>query len=532
LASKKRKSRALLSSLTDGQAGPEAAQQLTAEPAHKKKSKGKKKSETTAAPAVAPDPALAPKNKKQTVKVVGAHAVQQPAGESAAEAEEDWSQDPGAEEEGNMQWVGKQKRKRNRVAASAPRLPLPADKAAENASPVRNQVLAAVCDALGYQQRLPGQPAEAPIRYTVPPLTQFSQAQAVAIDLDLQQITGHDNLTRYSPAQREIIGSVLKKMHPGTKVCLPPPQVKQSLLTSFYGGCSSKSTTVGLDNAAAVAVAAATAEAGGGSHAPAATAEAGGGPPVAAATAEDGGGSYAAVATAEADGGSPAASNSTNTTTTPQSSGHHAEGDAEGDAEDSYDVEFLFDKDNIEGPARRATPSVDSVLRASSQQGTPSSSDVSSTALNTAQKSPIAPQIMAKFAAAAAAVATAKAASASAVPTATTAATAATAAADAHNPDYLPKRPIAGLLGSNPDKWRSDKLAEDKVLLQKASTSEEGAEGLAGSGSGAQIAEDADETVLEEDSEQAGITEGVPMCDCVCCALKICSNNICFQQRI
>ncbi|KAL0024778.1 hypothetical protein WJX79_006125 [Trebouxia sp. C0005] len=71
LASKKRKSRALLSNWTAGQAGPEAAQQLTADPAHKKKSKKKKKSEAAAAPAVAPDPALAPKKKKQTVKVVG-----------------------------------------------------------------------------------------------------------------------------------------------------------------------------------------------------------------------------------------------------------------------------------------------------------------------------------------------------------------------------------------------------------------------------------------------------------------------------
>jgi len=514
LASKKRKSRALLSDWTDDEAGPEAAQQLTADLAQEKKSKQKKKSEATAG-AVAPDPALAPKKKKQTVKVVGTYAVQPPAGESAAQAEEEWSQGPGGVEEGSMQWGGKQKRKRNRVAASAPRLLLPPYQAAENASPVRNQVAAAVCDALGYQRRLPGQSTEALINYTVPPLAQFSQAQAVAIDQDLRQITGHDNLTHYSPAQREMIGSVLKNMLPRTVVCLQLPQVKQSLLTSFYGGHNSKSGAVVLDSPAAAAVAAATAEAGGGSHAAAATAEAGGG-------------SHAAVATAEDGSGSPAASNSatTTTTTTPQSSGHRAEAAAEGDAEDSFDFEFLFDKDDVEGPARRSTPPADSVLRASSRQGTPSSSDVSSTALDTAQKRPIPSQIMANFAAAAAAVATARAASAGEGPTA---ATAATAAAEANDPDLLPEGPTAGLPGSNPDDCRSDKLAEDKGLLEKGSTSEEGDEDLAGSGPGAQIAEDADETVVEEESEQAGVTEGVLMGAYVCCTLKKCSNNICFR---
>jgi hypothetical protein len=475
LASKKRKSSALLSSWTDGETGPEAAQQQTADPAHKRKSKGKKKSEA-AAPAVAPDPALAPKKKKQTVRVVGTYAVQQPAGESAAQAEEDWSQDPGAVEEGSMQWGGKQKRKRNRVAASAPRLSLSPDQAVEKVTSVRNQVMAAVYDATGGQRRLHGQAAEALVRYTVPSVGHFSQSNAVAIDQDLRRITGHDKLTYYSPAERDTIGSLLKEMKPGTVVCLRPPQVKQSLLTSFYSGRSSQPASVGHDNPAA-AVAAATAEAG---------------------------------------GGSPAVSDST-TTTTPQSSDHHAEAAAEEDAEHSSGSEMLAD--DAEGLARRATPLVDSVLWASSQQGTPSSSDVSSTALNTVQNRPIPPQIMAKFAAAAAAVATARAASAGA---GATAATAATTAADANDPDTLAERPTAELPGSNPDTCRSDKLAEHKGLLQKGSTFEECDEGLAGSGPGARFAEDADETVFEEESEKVGFTEGVPMCDCVCCALKIC----------
>ena len=497
MASKKRKSSALLSSWTDGETGPEAAQQQTADPAHKRKSKGKKKSEA-AAPAVAPDPALAPKKKKQTVRVVGTYAVQQPAGESAAQAEEDWSQDPGAVEEGSMQWGGKQKRKRNRVAASAPRLSLSPDQAVEKVTSVRNQVMAAVYDATGGQRRLHGQAAEALVRYTVPPVGHFSQSNAVAIDQDLRRITGHDKLTYYSPAERDTIGSLLKEMKPGTVVCLHPPQVKQSLLTSFYSGRSSQPASVGHDNPAAAAAA------------------------VAAATAEAGGRSPAAAATAEAGGGSPAVSGST-TTTTPQSSGHHAEAAAEEDAEHSSGSEMLAD--DAEGLARRATPLVDSVLWASSQQGTPSSSDVFSTAWNTVQNRPIPPQIMAKFASAAAAVATARAASAGAGATAVTAATAATAAttaADANDPDTLAERPTAELPGSNPDTRRSDKLAEHKGLLQKGSTFEECDEGLAGSGPGARFSEDADETILEEESEKVGFTEGVPMCDCVCCALKIC----------
>ena len=488
MASKKRKSSALWSSWTDSE--------QTADPAHKKKSKGKKKSEAAAAPAVAPDPALAPKKKKQTVKVVGAYAVQHPAGESAAEAEEEWCQDPGAVEEGSMQWGGKQKRKRNRVAASAPGLLVIPDQAVEKASPIRDQVAAAVYDATGTQQRLRGQPAEALVRYTVPPLAQFSQAQAVAIDQDLRRITGPDNLTRYSPAQREIIGSLLKKMHPGTKVRLHPPQVKQSLLTSFYGGRSLQAAFVGHDKPAA-AVAAATAEAGGRA-------------PAAAATAEAGGGSPAAVATAEVTGGSPAASDST-TTTTPQSSGHHAEAAAEVDAEHSSGFGMLAD--DAEGLTRRKTPSADSVLRVSSRQGTPSSSNVSSTALDTVQNKPIPPQIMAKFAAAAAAVATARGAPAGALATAAT--------ADADDPDTLAALSTAGLPGSNPDNCRSHKLAEDQGLLQKGSISEEGDESLAGSGPGVQHAEDADETVVEEESEQAGIAEGMPMHAGVCCALKL-----------
>ena len=488
MASKKRKSRALLSNWTAGQAGPEAAQQLTADPAHKKKSKKKKKSEAAAAPAVAPDPALAPKKKKQTVKVVGAYAVQPPAGESAAQAEEDWCQDPGVVEEGSMQWGGKQKRKRTRVAASTPPLSLPPDQAAEKASPVRNLFATAVYNASVTQQRQHSQAAQALVKFTVPPLRQSSQAQAVVIDQDLRQITGRDNLTHYSPAERQTIVSVLKEMEPGTVVCLHTPQVKQSLLTSFYGGCSSQPACVGLDNPAAAA--AATAEAG--SRAP------------------------AAAATAEAGGGPPAASEST-TTTTSQSSGHHADAAVKGDAKHSSGFGMLAD--DAEGLARRAPPLIESVLWTSSRQGSPSSSDASSTALNTVQNRPIPPEIMAKFAAAAAAVATARAASAGVV------ATAATAAADAHDSDTLAAHPTAGLPASNADNCRGDKLSNHKGLLQKASTCDEG---LAGSGLGAGFAEDADETVVEEESQQVGVTEGVPMLDvylvamqaCVCCASK------------
>ncbi|DBA86659.1 TPA: hypothetical protein ACH3X1_005123 [Trebouxia sp. C0004] len=447
LASKKRKSSALLSGRTEGEAGPEAAQQLTADPAQKKKSKQKKKSEAAAAPSVAPDPALVPKKNRQTVKVVGAYAGQQPAGESAAQAEEDWCQDPGAVEEESMQWGRKQKRKRNRVAGLAPRLLLFGDQALETVTSAGNQVAAAVYDATGTQQRLHGQAAEALVRYTVPPLGQFSQAQAVAIDQELQRITGHDNWTHYSPAERETMGSLLKELKPGTVVCLRPPQVKQSLLTSFYSGRNSQPASVGhISPTAAVA-----------------------------------------AANAEAGGGSPAASDST-TATTPQSSGHHAEAAAKGNAEHSSVVVMLAD--DAEGLAGGATPLVDSVLWAPSRQGTSSSSHVSSTALATVQERPVPPQIMGKFATAAAAVATA------------------TAAADANDLDTLAEGPTAGLPAFNPDNCRSDKLAEHKGRLQEGSTCEDGDEGLAGSGLAAQLAEDADEKVLEEESEHVGVTEG------------------------